>query len=400
MSGGTQASRGQWAGSGRPADAAMDPVLALTVAGLAAMGLIVVATASVGVAESATGDPLYYFNRQLLFMGTGLLVMAVLYRVPLAFWAGAGPVLLMIVLALLVLVLVPGVGKSVKGATRWLPLGVFNLQVSELAKPLVVVYVAGYLVRRGSEVRESMAGFLKPMAVMGVLVLLLLLEPDFGTSVVLLTTVTAMLFLGGVRLGHFAMLLTGVGTAMAIAAISSPYRLKRITGFLDPWQDPFASGFQLTQSLIAIGSGGWFGAGLGASIQKLHYLPEVHTDFVFAVLAEELGLIGATLIIALFALLVWRCFVVAGRALNEGLVFGAYVAYGIGVWLGFQAAVNIGVTMGVLPTKGLTLPLLSSGGSSVLAVCLGLGLVFAVQREVAVRRSAESSGGVREMDRL
>lgn len=381
MSAQLQATR---AGPGRrPAYPHADAWLALAVALLVALGLVMVASSSVAIAERATGNPLYYFERQLLFLTIGLSLMGLVYRVPLEYWDRAGPGLMILAFVLLVLVLVPGFGKTVNGATRWLPVGVFNLQVSELVKPFVIVYLAGYVLRRGAQLREELVGFIKPMALIAVLVLLLLLEPDFGASIVLLVTAVGMLFLGGVRLSHFVMLILGGAGAMAVVAVSSPYRLQRLTGFLDPWQDPFDSGFQLTQSLIAIGSGGWFGTGLGGSIQKLFYLPEAHTDFVFAVLAEELGMVGVMAVIGLFLLLVWRCFVIAERARSAGLGFGAFLAYGVGIWLSFQAVVNMGVNMGLLPTKGLTLPLVSSGGSSILAVCIGLGLVFRVQREYA-----------------
>ncbi len=276
----------------------------------------------------------------------------------------------------------PGVGKTVNGSTRWLPLGVFSLQVSEFAKLCMAIYLAGYLVRRGREVRESFRGFLKPIAVLSIASLLLLLEPDFGAAVILMSMGMGMLFLGGVRLGQFGLLLLLVLGALSVLAISSPYRMERLTAFLNPWADPFDSGFQLTQALIAIGRGSWFGEGLGSSIQKLFYLPEAHNDFLFAVLAEELGLFGVVAVVGLYAYVLWRCFAVGAAAEQRGHFFGGYLAYGLGIWLGLQAFINMGVNMGILPTKGLTLPLMSAGGSSLLAMSAAIGLLLRIHREL------------------
>jgi len=278
-------------------------------------------------------------------------------------------------------VLVPGVGRNVNGATRWLPLGFVNLQVSELAKLAVVVYAAGYLVRRGEEVRSTIQGFVKPLGVMLLFALLLLLEPDFGAVVVIGATLMGMLFLAGVRLWLFGLLLVAAAGALALLAITSPYRMERLTTFMNPWADPFDSGFQLTQALIAFGRGEWLGVGLGGSVQKLFYLPEAHTDFLFAVLAEELGLLGAVGVIALFAYVVWRGFAIGQVAARAGRHFAAYLSYGIALWIGMQAFINLGVNMGVLPTKGLTLPLMSYGGSSMLVSCIAVALLLRVDRE-------------------
>jgi cell division protein FtsW len=261
-----------------------------------------------------------------------------------------------------------------------------NFQPSELVKLFVVVYLAGYLVRRGDEVRESVKGFLKPMALVGLIGVLLLLEPDFGAAAVITATVLGMMFLGGVRLWQFGVLFLVMSAGMAALAISSPYRMARLTSFVNPWADPFNSGFQLTQALIAFGRGEWLGVGLGGSIQKLFYLPEAHTDFLFAVLAEELGLLGVVAVIALFAILVWRAFVIGQSAASAGNRFGAYTAYGIGMWLGLQAFINLGVNMGVLPTKGLTLPLMSYGGSSIVMSCVAVALLLRVSHEHPVEK--------------
>jgi cell division protein FtsW len=282
------------------------------------------------------------------------------------------------------------VGREVNGSTRWLHLGLFNLQASELVKLFVIVYLAGYLVRRGEEVRTTLKGFLKPLVILAALSVLLLLEPDFGTTAVMFATALGMMFLGGVRLWQFSALLALVVAVMAGVALSSPYRLERLTTFLDPWADPFNSGFQLTQALIAIGRGEWLGVGLGGSIQKLFYLPEAHTDFLFAVLAEELGLLGVMTVIVLFTLVVWRAFVIAYRAELSGNRFAGYLAYGIGMWIGLQAFINMGVNMGALPTKGLTLPLMSYGGSSIVVMCMAVALLMRVDYETRFPRGRPS----------
>jgi len=312
------------------------------------------------------------------------------YQVPLAFWERVGPLMLLASLLMLMVLLIPGVGRNVNGATRWLNLVVFNLQVSELAKLSVVIYLAGYLVRRSEAVRTTVGGFIKPMGLIAVVVLLLLLEPDFGASVVIIATAMGMMFLGGVQLWLFGGLLLVALLSFAALAISSPYRLERLTTFLNPWADPFNSGFQLTQSLIAIGRGEWFGVGLGGSVQKLFYLPEAHTDFVFAVLAEELGLVGGAVVILLFAYLVWRTFMIGRRAAVEGNGFAAYLAFGIGLWVALQVFINIGVNAGLLPTKGLTLPLMSYGGSSMMVMCIAMAIVLRIDAEH--RRGASVAG--------
>ena len=288
---------------------------------------------------------------------------------------------MLLALGLLALVLVPGIGKTVNGSTRWIDLAVFRLQVSEAGKFLLIVYLAGYLVRHREQIEQTTIAFLKPMLVLSVAAILLLLEPDFGATVVLVATSLVMMFMGGVRLWKFGALLLVAVLTLAILAISSPYRLQRLTTFLNPWSDPFNSGFQLTQSLIAIGRGDWFGVGLGASIQKLFYLPEAHTDFVFAVLAEEVGLIGVTVVLGLYAFVVWRSYRIAATAQQNGNRFASYLAYGIGTWIALQTLINIGVNTGLLPTKGLTLPLMSYGGSSMLSICAAIALLLRIDYE-------------------
>ncbi len=364
-----------------------DPFLMTSAMLLLGIGLVMVASSSIEVADRATGDPLYHFKRQFVFALLGVFAGIALTRIRLVHWENSSLAFLFLMVVLLVLVLLPGLGKTVNGSTRWLVLGGLSLQVSEVVKLLLVMCLAGYVVRQGKQIRESFIGCIKPMLVFVVLVVLLLLEPDFGASIVLLVTVLGMLYLAGAKIWQFVILFTVCAIFMASVAISSTYRVERFTSFLNPWSDPYDSGFQLTQSLIAIGSGAWTGLGLGASVQKLFYLPEAHTDFVFAVIAEELGLIGVATVLVLFAVLVWRCFVIGKLVDRKGMKFGAHVSYGIGIWLGIQAFVNVGVNVGVLPTKGLTLPFISAGGSSLLVVCLAIGLVTRVYIEGEVYQS-------------
>jgi len=361
--------------------AGMDGVLIVLVLSLLSIGLVMVASASISVADSKTSTPFFYLYRQLIAATLGLFVVAVIFKIRLVYWEKSGMILLALSFAMVVLVLIPGIGKTVNGSTRWIPMGFLNLQVSEIVKLFLMIYVAGYLVRHGEQVRSSLWGFLKPMIMIGLICLFLLLEPDFGASVVIMLTVLGMTFLAGVRFTQFLAVITLFGSAAALLVMTSPYRLQRLTAFINPWADPFDSGFQLTQSLIAIGSGGWTGVGLGASVQKLFYLPEAHTDFLFAVLAEELGLLGVIVVISLYAALVFRTFMIARKAESCGNQFASYLSYGIGIWLGLQAFINIGVNMGVLPTKGLTLPLMSYGGSSLIVVSASIGLLLRISYE-------------------
>jgi len=349
---------------------------------LLAVGLVMVASASVSIAERQMDDPLFYLWRQSAFVVLGLLVGFAVLNVRLVYWERLGPWFLLLGMSLLVAVLL--LGREINGSVRWLSLGPVNFQPSEMMKLFIVIYLAGYLVRRGDEVRESVKGFLKPMLLVGLIGVLLLLEPDFGAAAVITATVLGMMFLGGVRLWQFAVLFLGMSAVVAAVAVSSPYRVERLTSFVNPWADPFDSGFQLTQALIAFGRGEWMGVGLGSSVQKLFYLPEAHTDFLFAVLAEELGLMGVVLVIGLFVLVVWRAFVVGQSAAQGGNRFGAYTAYGIGIWLGLQAFINLGVNMGMLPTKGLTLPLMSYGGSSIVMSCVAVALLLRISHEYPV----------------
>ncbi|MFU8837121.1 MAG: putative lipid II flippase FtsW [Thiohalomonadaceae bacterium] len=357
------------------------PLLLLT-GSLLAIGLVMIASSSVAIADRQIGDPTYYLMRQSLYVAMGGAMALVVWQIPLAIWQRLGPMLLIVSLLLLAILLIPGVGRTVNGSTRWLMLGPFNLQVSEVAKLAVVVYLAGYLVRRGDEVRTTVMGFIKPMLLIVLAAVLLLAEPDFGAAVVLSATALGMMFLGGVRLWLFGVLLMMASSMLAILAVTSPYRMQRLTAFLNPWADPFNSGFQLTQALIAFGRGEWFGVGLGSSVQKLFYLPEAHTDFLYAVLVEELGMFGGVVVIVLFVLLVARIMDIGRCAAVAGMHFGSYLCYGVALWIAQQAFVNMGVNMGLLPTKGLTLPLMSYGGSSIIAVCVAIALVQRVAMEL------------------
>lgn len=358
-----------------------DRTLLWTALLLLGTGLVMMASASMAIGERGPGQPLYHLLRQSAFVGISLVAAFMVVRLPIEVVERNAGRLLLAGLLLLLVVLLPGIGREVNGATRWIPLFFVNVQPSELAKLFIVIFFAGYLVRRGEELRTQPKSAAKPLALLGLIGFLLLLEPDFGTAAVLTGTVMGMMFLSGVRLWQFALLLAGMALALIALALSSPYRLARITAFVDPWADPFASGFQLTQALIAFGRGEWLGVGLGSSIQKLFYLPEAHTDFVFAVIAEELGLIGSLAVIALFALLVAKAFAIGRRAELAGKPFAGYLAYGMGLWLGIQAFTNIGVNMGLLPTKGLTLPLMSYGGTSLLVSCLAVALLLRVDHE-------------------
>ena len=367
--------------TGRPRRFALDPWVLGPVAALLLIGLVMVASASIGVSDREMGAPFYYFQRQLMFVGLGLVAATIAMAIPTTVWEKYSMVLLGAGIVLLLVVLIPGIGHEVNGSRRWLRLGFMNFQASELARVLLLTYVASYAVRRADELRSDFKGFVRPVLVLGGAAVLLLLEPDFGAATVLLATGIAVLFLAGARLTHLIVPIVVGVAGLAVLAVTSPYRLRRLVAFRDPWGDPFDSGFQLVQSLIAIGRGEWFGVGLGSSVQKLFYLPEAHTDFVFAVLAEEFGFAGVVVVLSLFAVLVGRALTISRNAAHAGLQFQSYVAASIGIWLGLQAFVNIGVNTGLLPTKGLTLPLLSYGGSSMLVTLAWLGVLLRIHHE-------------------
>ena len=350
------------------------------------VGLLMVATTSIAISEQRYGQPFHYLLHQLLYGGIGVVLAVAVLANRVQRWQQAAFWLLLLSFVLLILVLIPGIGHQVNGSRRWLGLGPIGGQVSEAVKLFFIVYLSDYLVRRREEVLMHPQGFIKPMLLMALIGVLLLREPDFGATVVLTLTVLGMMFLAGVKLRHFLLLILMIAAAFAVLAFSSPYRLQRLTAFLNPWANQFDSGYQLTQSLIAFGRGGWFGVGLGESVQKLFYLPEAHTDFVFAVMAEEFGMLGIFTVLALYALVVVRIFNVARSAERLQFYFASYLCSGIGLWLALQTLVNVGVNAGVLPTKGLTLPLMSYGGSSLIVSCLAIALVLRVDYECKTQR--------------
>lgn len=358
-----------------------DRWLIMAVLGLVVLGLVMVASASIVVSDHQLHQPFYYFFRQLVFLLLGTALGAILIQIEIDFWEKTGFGLLICIGILLVLVLIPGIGHSVNGSSRWIGIGPAGIQVSELAKFAFVIYLAGYLYRRNSEIKTDLSGFMKPIGILGLISFLLLREPDFGATVVITATALGMMFLAGMRLRPFIGLLILALIAMAVLAVSAPYRLQRLTTFLNPWANAYGSGYQLTQSLIAFGRGGWFGVGLGNSIQKLFYLPEAHTDFLFAIIAEELGLVGMLAVIALFVFLVMRIFYIGRQAQMLHQHFAAFMAYGFSIWIAIQFTVSIGVNSGMLPTKGLTLPLISYGGSSLLINCFVIALVLRIDYE-------------------
>ncbi|MFN5010414.1 MAG: putative lipid II flippase FtsW [Gammaproteobacteria bacterium] len=381
------------------------PTLGL-VSAIVLLGLVMVTSASMSIASRGGGDPFGYLERQLVLVVFGCIAAACAFSVRTEVLERLALPLLALSALLLLLVAIPGVGHMVNGSRRWLRIAGISIQVSEITRILVLVWVASYAVRREAELRSSLLGLLKPLAVLGLFVGLLLLEPDFGAAAVLLSVGFALLFIAGARWRDVIGLAAVCGVAMAAIAVAEPYRFRRLVSFLNPWQDPFASGFQLTQSLMAIGRGGWTGVGLGESVQKLFYLPEAHTDFLFAVLAEEFGLVGVVVTLGLFLALSLRVLWVARQAHEAGLKFQSYLAAGFGIWVGLQAFINIGVNMGALPTKGLTLPFMSYGRSSMIAALVWFGIVMRVYHETAVAPraatatslrggSAERAGGLR-----
>jgi cell division protein FtsW len=362
----------------------LDPALVWTALMLAAVGLVMVYSASIAMAEAErfTGFRTSYFLvRHSIYLLIGLVFAAALFRIPLWLWQRASPWLFLSGTAMLVAVLVPGLGREVNGARRWISIGIGTFQPSELMKLFVVLYAADYTVRKAAFMDDVKKGFLPMFAVMTTIAALLLREPDFGALVVVTAIAMAVLFLGGLNWRLFAGLAALLGVAFAVLIVSSPYRLQRILGFMDPWNDAYGKGYQLSHSLIAFGRGEWFGVGLGASIEKLFYLPEAHTDFLLAVIAEELGFVGVLGVILLFLFLVHRAFAVGRQAASLERYFAALVAQGIGVWIAGQAFINMGVNMGLLPTKGLTLPLLSFGGTGIVVTCMALGILMRIDWE-------------------
>ena len=365
-----------------------DTGVVLSAIGLASLGLIMVASSSISIADSQHVGPFYYLIRHLVFLSLGVILACIVARVELERIERHAVFLLLVAFILLLLVFVPGIGMRINGARRWIHLGISGFQSVEMVKLILIVYLASYLVRHRESVHASMIGVLKPLGIAGLLVVLLLAQPDFGSATLLLAVSLGMIWLGGARLRNLGLLAAMATPALAWAAMFEDYRLKRLKSFLDPWADPFNEGFQLTQALIAVGRGEWFGVGLGASVQKLFYLPEAHTDFILAVIAEELGFFGILLVLGLFAGLVGSGMRVGLRAMERGQRFGGYCAFGVSLMIAFQALVSIGVNLGVLPTKGLTLPLISSGGSSVMMTCVAIGLLARVSYELSRAENA------------
>lgn len=369
----------------------LDWLLLCAAFALIAIGMVMVSSASLHLGEKY-GNSFHFFNRHMFALALGVSVATVVFLVPPAWWEKGSTPLYFFGLLLLGLVLIPGVGKEVNGATRWIALGSFNLQTSELMKLIMVVYMAGYLVRQKVEVTHSVWGFIKPLVMLMLASVLTILQPDFGTTVVLLVTVFGMLFLAGAPLWQFISLLALAAVALVVLVLTSPYRMARVTSFLNPWADPLDSGYQLSQALIAFGRGEWIGVGLGNGVQKQFYLPEAHTDFIMAVIGEEFGLVGTVLIIVLFGLVVWRAFSIGAVAESLGQRFSAYIAYGVGLWIGLQAFINVGVNVGLLPTKGLTLPFISYGSNSLIVSCMAVALLLRVNREN--RADSKAPGGL------
>ncbi len=353
--------------------------------GLAVVGFIMVTSASMPVGQRLTDDPFYFAKRDVVYLVVAFLLALGVMRVSMATWEKYSFILLMGALAMLAVVLVAG--SSVNGASRWIDIGIVKIQPAEISKFALFCYVSSYLVRKSDEVRTKFFGFVKPMCILIMMALLLLLQPDLGTVVVLVVTTLGLLFLAGARLAPFIIGIAACGVGVLALIVFEPYRLRRVTSFLNPWDDPFGSGYQLTQSLMAFGRGELLGQGLGNSVQKLEYLPEAHTDFIFSVLAEELGYVGVVLVLLMVFMLAFRAMMVGRRALLTKQLFGGYLACAIGIWFTFQALVNVGAAAGMLPTKGLTLPLISYGGSSLLVMSAAIAVLLRIDYETRLEKA-------------
>ena len=372
----------------------IDTTLLMVVLALLTVGYVMVTSASLHLGETTQADVLFYPKRQLINLLIALAASLVAMSIPLRIWQRFHRFLFVFGMMALVLVLIPGLSVEVKGANRWLQLAGMRFQVSEIFKLTAVIYMAGYIARKNTEINSSVLRLIKengwhsigkilmsPCGLFLFACLLLLKEPDFGSAVITILIVMSMFFLAGARIGIFLFLTLLVVASACLLVYTEPYRWERVIGFIDPWKDPQDKGFQLVQALMAFGQGGVLGVGLGGSVQKLFYLPEAHTDFLFSVIAEELGLIGVIVVIALFTLVVWRSFLIGQRAENLDRPFAAYLAFGIGIWFGLQAFINMGVNMGMLPTKGLTLPLMSYGGSSLMVMCVAIAILLRIHSE-------------------
>lgn len=377
----------QFAPKGRVESWALDPYLLAALISIVILGLVMVTSSSISIAQKHTSQPFYYAMHQAAFIFLGIVSSIILWGLSLKTIQKLSIFALFGAMGLLVVVFIPGLGKTVNGSTRWLNLGITAVQVSEIAKFGMIIFMSHYIAKYGSSLQKNVIRFFVPLVILGMIGGLLLLEPDFGATVVITGTTLGLLFLGGVRLSWFAALVAVAASALGFLAISAPYRLQRMTSFLNPWADQFDTGYQLTQALIAFGRGEWFGVGLGSSVQKLFYLPEAHTDFIFAVLAEELGLIGAVGVIGLYGLFVFRGFKIGMAAVDRNEIFGGFISYGVVLWIGLQALISIGVNTGVLPTKGLTLPFISYGGSSLVVMCVAVSLLLKVDYQNRLQHS-------------
>lgn len=374
---------------------AIDMTLLWCVVLMLAIGFVMVYSASIAMseAEKMTGyRSTYFMMRHAIYLTIGVVGALIVFQIPMQLWQRAAPFLFMAGGLLLVLVLIPGIGREVNGSRRWINLGVMTMQPSEVMKLLTVLYAADYTVRKAAFMDDFKKGFLPMFSVMVFMAALLLRQPDFGALVVVTAIAMSILFLGGLNWRVFAGLLVLLAIAFTVLIISSPYRLQRILGFMDPWADPFGKGYQLSHSLIAFGRGEWFGVGLGASVEKLFYLPEAHTDFLMAVIGEELGLIGVTVVLVLFATFIYRAFMVGREAMLREKYFAALVAQGIAIWLSVQAFINMGVNMGLLPTKGLTLPFLSFGGTGILVNCAAVAILLRIDFENRALSNVQRKG--------
>ena len=369
----------------------VDPWLAGLVAVLLLGGFIMVASASFEISMQRYADAFQVTRRHGLYLALALAAGLLCLAVPIGFWRRLAPLMPMLAVGLLALVLVPGVGRAVNGATRWIPLGAFSFQAAEFVKLCMALYLAGYLARHQARLRTSFIAYARPLAVLGAVILLLLAQPDFGTALVLVAAMQGVMFMAGASWRYILPLAAACAAAAGLLAILQPYRLERLASFANPWEHQFDSGYQLTQALIAFGRGEWLGLGLGNSIQKLFFLPEAHTDFLFSIIAEETGALGAALVIALFAALVLRLLGIGLAAQRQGLDFHAFLAYGIAMLLGLQALVNLGVNLGLLPTKGLTLPFMSYGGNSLLVSLAMAALALRIDAET--RAASAAAGG-------
>lgn len=360
----------------------IDLYLLLLCSSLLITGYIMVVSASLHLGAKTSDINMHYPIKQLIHIVIGVSVAFGITFIPIKVWEKMGTWLFIAGLALLVCVLIPGIGVEVNGSSRWINLGGFRVQASEVVKFSSIIYMASYVTRHQVHVQESIYGLVKPLLLFSIACLLLLLEPDFGSSVVILTIAMGVMYLSGARLWQFLTLIAIIIVLASLLVYYFPYRWARVTVFINPWDDAQDSGFQLVHALISFGRGEIFGVGLGSGIQKLFYLPEAHTDFLFSVIAEELGLVGVLFIIGIFTLLLWHTFAIGLKAERAGETFSAYVAYGLGIWFGFQAFINMGVNMGILPTKGLTLPLMSYGGGSMVVMCASMAVLFRIHNEI------------------